>query len=405
MVFKSDFCIEFYFKLQQAVDPITSVGGYLHRPDLTIGQVTFSFNRFYFTMSEAGLTVDMPMPTDSQEPISLALQRSGTTLSALVNGVVVASNTFTDVLDFRNISLASYVYGNYYGVLLIDEVRYTAAVRYPDVYDHIDALYKPSSADDLKLNKNTIVGQADIFPSRKLTLGPDGRIDFDHKPELDLTSNFTIEGFFTPTQITGSDQYLVSAIDPEIQDSQFAISFKSNQISVHTSTDGTSISRFDYPALFAVGFRSNVSVCVSNTTMRVFVDGNLVGTETLALPLHSTNLPLTIGGGPASSMSMLDGWVLTRAAKYTTNYAPKELVKYDGVLTGTVYSAGSETPGALVRVYRRDNGAFVAEGVTDSNGVFSIPAPLDVDLVSVALDPDAGIVYNDAIHGRGVRAT
>ena len=396
MVFGGDFCIEINFK---SVNMNVSSGMALGPAPVSDGnQLSITYTSM--SMNWTSLGVSGSINTDPLlVPSSLCIQRRGSTVSLFLNGVLVDENQNTDYVNFNN--FGSRPNNPNGGIIVFDEIRYTAAARYISDYDHLDVLPKLATADDLLLTRHTVVNQSDLAMNKKLGFASSGYVEYDHKPEFAMSNQFTVEGYFTPISISEDQRYLVYILDQDGADSQFAISYTASSISIHTSQDGVvvHVDTFEHP--FGAWFEYNVAVSVDDTLMRCFINGVLIGSAPSRLPFHASSKPLLIGGSPlggASCQSELSSWVITKEALYTENYTPRHKTRYSGYVTGTVLSAGSETPSAKVRIYNRDTGIKISEGYTNTNGVFNLPAPLGVDLMVVAMDPESGVAYNDVVY-------
>jgi hypothetical protein len=77
-------------------------------------------------------------------------------------------------------------------------------------------------------------------------------------------------------------------------------------------------------------------------------------------------------------------------------------VPVSGTFSGSVLEAGVPVPNAVVRVYERASGYFVAETRTNASGLFSFPNQRQgsIDHYVIALDPEGGALYNALIFDR-----
>lgn len=77
-------------------------------------------------------------------------------------------------------------------------------------------------------------------------------------------------------------------------------------------------------------------------------------------------------------------------------------VAASGTFSGTVKEGGVAVPNAVVRVYERASGFFVAQTKTNALGEFQFTGQRQGvnDYYVIALDPDGGALYNGLIFDR-----
>lgn len=66
-------------------------------------------------------------------------------------------------------------------------------------------------------------------------------------------------------------------------------------------------------------------------------------------------------------------------------------------VAGTVFDVDGDPASRIVRVYRRSDGAFVGQTLSDATtGAYSVACPND-EVQRIVLDDDAGSLFNDII--------
>lgn len=78
-------------------------------------------------------------------------------------------------------------------------------------------------------------------------------------------------------------------------------------------------------------------------------------------------------------------------------YVSPPVAQLTMTISGTIYDDTSTATDRLVRVYRRSDGQLIGETTSDAgDGTYEVACP-DEEVQRIALDDDAGDLYNDII--------
>jgi hypothetical protein len=121
-----------------------------------------------------------------------------------------------------------------------------------------------------------------------------------------------------------------------------------------------------------------------------------LGTKLAALAPELCSYKVPMASGPSFAKVMAP-WLAR-----STRVGYLQPVPTPGTFSGSVKEAGNPVPNAVVRVYERASGFFVAETRTNAAGLFAFPnqRQASIDYYVIALDPEGGALYNGLIYDR-----
>lgn len=153
----------------------------------------------------------------------------------------------------------------------------------------------------------------------------------------------------------------------------------------------------------------HVALARSGSTLRAFLDGVQVGTDTITGAWPDSNQAF-VGLGSANSNgtceNVMNGYLdevrITKGvARYTANFTPPSASFPDGAgqISGIVTDALGTNAARTVRAYRRDTGALVASAVSDATtGAYSFYTLTADEVTILVLDnATSGTIYNDLV--------
>jgi len=103
-----------------------------------------------------------------------------------------------------------------------------------------------------------------------------------------------------------------------------------------------------------------------------------------------------------SNNAFIDEIRFSSADQITSDYVPYTSaypILNSHVVSGIVKEGTNLVP-RKVRVYNRDTGVFINEGMSDANGIFEVNVPSNDEIYVVCLDDDVGTEYNALIYDR-----
>lgn len=275
---------------------------------------------------------------------------------------------------------------------------------------HMDA----AGAIDLKGHTATAFGNAAISATQSKFGGSSATFDgsgahFSIPTSEDfrlLDSDFTIEMWIYRTTDTTST--VMGKLSSATIESSFGLSTIVNgaiDFVMYVGLSGHSVSSIS--GAVPVSGWHHVAVTRTSNTLKIFVNGDLKGTNTAlggAVVNYSTAAALRIGGYGTEDTPFngyIDDVRITKGvARYTAPFTPPVAAFPDEPYTvsGTILDINGNGVVRTVRAYRRDTGALV--GTTTSlfaNGTYTMPVRHDGEVQIVLVDDDAGAIENDQI--------
>ena len=149
----------------------------------------------------------------------------------------------------------------------------------------------------------------------------------------------------------------------------------------------------------------HVAACSDGTTLRIFLDGAIVGSRA------ATNIPDSTGflyvgidwdGASTPFNGYIDDLRITKGvARYTAAFTPPTAAFAAGLgqVSGVIRDSANALCSRTVRAYRRDTGALAGSAVSDAGtGAYSIDCPTLDEVSVIALDSAvSGTFYNDQV--------
>lgn len=137
--------------------------------------------------------------------------------------------------------------------------------------------------------------------------------------------------------------------------------------------------------------------------LKYFVDGVQVGADVAnTKALNPTYLYVGVDN-PTNGDGAYNGYIdevrVTKAARYTANFAPPTAAFVDGLgaVSGTVKDSSNAGAVRTLRAYRRDTGALVGSTTSDAAGNYTIYTPTLDEVSVICLDDAAGTTENDLV--------
>jgi len=379
----------------------------------------------------------------------IAVSRVAGITRMFINGVQVGSN-FTDNTNYLvggsrpiiGMNGWNTSFDHYHGY--IDEVRITRGVgRYaanftPHVHPHPDFMtvgpsdpHFPNVVSLLHFNGpngsqsilDTIAGRTwSALGNAQLnnTTAPkfgtanlwcDGSTDSIVSTHADYalgTGDFTIEGWILPTNGGGGNAYarLIQIGGNSVQGSLYIVRANTpNPLVLSVELYNTNFFNILAPsATINNGVWTHFAITRQAGVWRVFYNGFKVAETTFTGTGSNLNGTSIYLGGNASNTESFNGryddWRITKGvARYTADFTPPTApyVDHAGTVEGVVRDASNALVSRVVRAYRRDTGALVANTMSDpADGAYRFGTPTFDEVTVVAFDSaTTGTIYND----------
>lgn len=148
----------------------------------------------------------------------------------------------------------------------------------------------------------------------------------------------------------------------------------------------------------------HVAITRQGSTLRLFLNGVLLTTNTTAVISSETGAVFAIGGRPTGSpvypyLGYLDEVRITSGvARYTATFTPPASAhpNYTVQVSGTVVDSAGSPASRTIRAYRRDTGVLLGE-TTSTSGSYTLNLPYTGEVNVICLDDVAGTTENDLI--------
>ncbi len=148
---------------------------------------------------------------------------------------------------------------------------------------------------------------------------------------------------------------------------------------------------------------THIAASYDGSYVSVFVNGVQEGITTLVGITNSTGL-LFIGSSDGNNLNWqgyIDDLRITKGvARYTASFTPPTEPFPNGgyEVAGIITDANSNFVARTLRAYRRSDGAFLGQGVSNAaTGQYAIAVDCDTEVNVVMLDDTAGTLENDQI--------
>lgn len=223
------------------------------------------------------------------------------------------------------------------------------------------------------------------------------------------TDDWTAELFVYPNSIPSSGNFYGLICQRQSYSSSqvsFTTSINPNNLLFEVRNDANVKSQIIHAANVTVGQWNHVAMTRQGSTVYAFLDGNLVGTDSISGAIRNTAQPLRIGAfdTPVFNASYLDGYIdsvrITKGvARYTASFTPPtEPFPTPLFSVGGVFNSSPSGAVATIRAFRWDTGEMLHEvgGVASGNSYQLSWLGYDGDVLVVA-QPDTG--YRPLAHG------
>lgn len=217
------------------------------------------------------------------------------------------------------------------------------------------------------------------------------------------SGDFTLEAWIYPTDIATTPGFAIVSNRPQ---SGSGWSFEQQELRAYIN--GTWSDTKIAWAAPSLNTWHHMALVRSGGTLMVFVDGVMVGSTAIsgAWPDGATSYVAVGSGSPNGSEDVANGGYINDLritkglARYTANFTPPAAPFPDGMgqVSGTVKDSAGAAAARVVRSYRRDTGALVANVTSDGvTGAYSFYAPTLDELAVMVLDDAAGTTENDLV--------
>lgn len=343
-------------QIEVGSNPTSSYGLYLGGPNTT-SRNAIGFMYYYGSTLGYFEATGLTIPFDTWHHV--AASKSGSTVRLFLNGTLVGTHTLLGTINNGTTSLTlggrNDASLQYYLTGWMDEIRITSGIaRYTADFTppteafpaslctlpsyalllHMDGANNGTTFTDSSTAARTVTpsGNAKTSTTQSKFNGSSAYFDGtgDYLSIADTagiepgSSDFTLQAWIRPDNVSAGNYTFFSKRADTSVVGPFLLRREGNVLSLKHSTDGTAWADQDTGGTLTANTWHHVALVRSGSSLKVYLDGTSVITQTVSGSLHNNSSALLIGGDTNANqwIGYMDEVVYEMSARWTANFTP-----------------------------------------------------------------------------------